>query len=150
MARLTNTTNNIPILNQALVDIAQLKAQVGALVAPPALKIYTPNVFGTTGTFTTVQAQGWYQLVGIQVLLILQVKIVAVGTGTGPNVSLPLAATSKLEQVLVGREDATTGNEYQFRIQPGKNYGTILRYDNSAAVSSGYVYNISGMYLIDP
>lgn len=150
MARLTNTTNNIPILNQALQDIATLKTQVAALQAPSDLKIYTPNVTAATGTFTTVQAQGWYQQIGIQVLLMLRINIVAFGTGVQPVVSLPLQASSKMRQVLVGREDVITGNELEFVIPSGKNWGTILTYNNGTTVANGYVYIVSGTYLIDP
>jgi hypothetical protein len=148
--RLTNTTNNIPILNQALQDIATLKTQVAALQAPSLLSIYTPNVTAVSGTFTTVQAQGWYQQIGIQVSLLLQVKIVAVGTGTEPVISLPLQASSKMNQTLVGRENGNTGNELQFVIVSGKNYGVVFTYNNGTTVASGNIYNISGTYLIDP
>lgn len=147
--RLTNTTDNIPILNQALQDIATLQAQVAALQAAPPLKIYTPNVTASSGTFTTVQAQGWYAQTGAQILLMLQVKIVAVGSGIEPIVSLPVAASTKMVQILVGRENAVTGNELTFRISAGNNYGVVFTYNNGASVSSGYVYNISGTYLID-
>lgn len=151
-ARLTDTNNpgSLPILNQALQDIASLKTKVAALEAPSAFNIYTPNVNAASGAFTTVQAQGWYQQVGIQVLLILQVKIVAVGTGGEPVVSLPLRASTKMPQILVGRENAVTGNELQFVISAGLNYGVIFTYNNGSTVANGYVYDISGSYFVEP
>lgn len=149
MARLTNTSNNIPILNQALQDIAALKAQVAILQTSPPLKLYTPNVTALTGAFTTVQAQGWYTQVGAQILLLLQINIVAVGSGSEPIVSLPIAASQKLKQILPGREDQITGNEMQFIIPPGKNWGVLFTYNNGTSVASGYKYIVTGTYLVD-
>ena len=144
--RLTNTTNNIPILNQALQDIANLKQRVANLERASDFITYVPKVVASTGTFTTVAAQGRYQALGKYIFLHIRLNVTTVGTGTFPILSLPIASNG-YNYVLTGVEIAVNGKsctgEIAFK-QPGL---VVLRnYDNTTPAVNGAEIHVSGFY----
>ena len=145
--RLTNTTNNIPILNQALQDIANLKLQVSKLQEASDFITYVPKVVASSGTYTTVAAQGRYQALGKYIFLHLRVTFTTINTGTFPIVSLPIASNG-YNYVLTGVETAgVNGKMCSGQIAAFNNGLCELRnYDGTTPAVNGATLHVSGFY----
>jgi hypothetical protein len=145
--RLTNTTNQIAILNKALRDISDLQKRVKGLEASSDFVTYIPKVVASTGTYTTVVAQGRYQALGKYIFVHIRVTFTTIGTGTFPVLSLPIASNG-YSYVLTGVDTSgTTGKMCSGQVdykQPGL---VILRnYDNTTPAVNGVTLHVSGFY----
>ena len=143
--RLTNTTNNIPILNQALQDVANLKTQVAALQKTSDFITYVPKVVAVSGTYTTVSAQGRYQALGKFIFVHIRVNVTTVGTGTAPLVSLPIASNG-YNYVLSGFELSGGTACYGAVAIPQNGLVRVNKYDGTSPAFSGATLHVSGFY----
>lgn len=143
----TSTPGSLPILNQALQDIANLKGRVATLEAAiPTIKTYTPSVTAATNSFTTTQSKGRYCLIGPYVFVEIVVKFITAGTGVYPIVSLPAASNGQF-YCLSGSDIAGTGDTWTGEI-PRTNNGLVVfrRADNTGTMSDGSILIASGFY----
>jgi len=145
--RLTNATDNLPILNRALQDIDQLKKRVSNLEGSSALITYIPKVVASSGSYTTVSAQGRYQALGKFIFLHLRVTFTTINTGTFPIVSLPIASNGYQYNLTGVDTSGTNGKMCSGQInfnQPGL---IILRnYDGTTPAVNGVTLHVSGFY----
>ena len=108
---------------------------------------WTPVILPSAGSLTSYTSSGKYVKVGQAVTLSFQISIGTQGTasGTGNLSNLPFQATSPAagNRVAIGvaRENAATGNMYQWYINSGATTGDIITLTNgSIPWSNGYQY----------
>lgn len=145
--RLTNTTNQIPILNQALQDIDTLKKQIAALQsAAPAIQTWIPQVTSVSGAWTTVAPTGRFAQIGPFIFFTIYCKFVNIGTGTQPIFSLPLSGNGQFYSC-TGVEIKNTGLAWTGMI-PWQHNNLLIarRYDNGNIASNGDTLLLSGFY----
>lgn len=144
--RLTNTTSNLPILNQALQDIESLKQRVTDLEQTTNIITYTPTVTAQTGAYTTVGASGRYQRLGKFIFLFIRATFPNVGTGGFPLISLPSAANGQTYSI-GGTEIVANGKTVMAEVAFGGNGILVIRnYDGSSPAVNGAVICLSGFY----
>lgn len=148
--RITNLSDqsNLPIINQALQDIDQLKQQVTALQnASPAVRIYTPTISAATGSFTSAVARGRYVQIGALVFITVLLRTITVGTASAPLLSLPVMSNGQ-SYALTGVENQINGLSWTGEVSWGghKNLFVMRRYDDTNAPASGSTIIMSGFY----
>lgn len=100
----------------------------------------------TSGGFGNASGSIWYKRIGRTTVLInASLSIVSNGTGGG-SVQMTLPFSCNNGAMLVGREDAATGNGLTGRISPGTSFTNIFTYSNGYPGANGAVIRISGSY----
>lgn len=101
---------------------------------------YTPTITATVGTLTTVSATGNYNLLGKTLFLRVEITITTNGTGaTAIKCTMPASLVGMGDNILVGRENAVTGNMLQASLMNSEGFFLIRKYDNSYPGADGYV-----------
>jgi hypothetical protein len=141
-----NIATNAANIATNTANIATNTASIAAMQA--AWTAYTPTVSATSGTLTSASASGRYLAIGKTVFVTISITITTNGTGaTAVQATLPVNASTSLNQSLVGRENSATGKMLQGRILAASNTVVgILNYDNSYPGVDGALLNISGVY----
>ncbi len=106
-------------------------------------KNWTPTVTAMSGTFTTVSASGSYSAIGNVVAITIAITITTNGTAAGA-VIVTLPFTVNNQTILVGRENAATGNMLQGLATAAGNKITIWTYNNLYPGGTGYKLYLSG------
>jgi hypothetical protein len=126
---------------------ADSSTATGLLWDNAAWTSYSPTLSANTGSFTTTSASGYYKRVGKICHVKTSSTITLVGTGSGPQITLPF--TSKAGQgnsVGAVREIAVTGNIGVVVIGSNTNTAAFNRYDNNLYAGSGFVFDMSLTY----
>ena len=139
-ANATPTANTIPVLDSnGMMPAASLGGSWTA---------WTPTITANSGTFTTVSASGRYTQIGKTVHFSLKITQTNIGSAAGFTFfTLPITALfdPANDTVGYGREDALTGSLLQCRATSTTS-AAVIKYDNTAIVANGAVFNIKGTY----
>lgn len=108
---------------------------------------YTPTVTASaSGTLATVTATGQYQELNGMVYGHATITVTDIGTGTGTiKFTLPTNIISTWNHVGTYRESNAVGTLGSLT-RSGTNAVTIARYDNTASMASGLIYQCLFMY----
>jgi len=109
---------------------------------------WVPTFTASGGTFTSVTSDIRSMRFGSIVVLTGKYTIVNAGTATGATLmTLPYAAARP--SVGAAAEVATTGDSCRVRVDPavlGASSSSILRYNNTAVITTGYVVEFGLTY----
>ena len=115
--------------------------------AGTAWTTYTPTVSSQSGTITTASATGRFKTLGKTCHVQVVVTVTTNGTGAGTlNATLPAGNVPAAAAILVGRENALTGNMLQALVNSGDTVMHIGRYDNAYPATNGSIVIVSGIY----
>lgn len=109
---------------------------------------WTPTITANSGVFTTVTASGRYTQIGKTVHFSLRITQTSIGSASGFTFfTLPITAlyNPTNDTVGYGREDALTGSLLQCRSASATS-AAVIKYDNTAIVANGAVFNLKGTY----
>ncbi|WP_321944727.1 tail fiber domain-containing protein [Burkholderia cenocepacia] len=115
----------------------------------PSVQSYTPGLGSASGSYSSVTRYGVYVKIGRMVFVSMEFNIQNAGTATGLFSTLPVAASSSCNQVLMGSEISANGKVCQARISKGSTSVSLFYADNGNVAISGTWLVISGYYLTD-
>jgi hypothetical protein len=139
--QLTLTTGNLIVASGQGIDFSATPGTgTSELLADYEEGTWTPTIVMDSGTSVGGTFSGLYTKIGRQVTLTISADVgtVALSPTIGGFSNLPFTSIND-SPVAVGslRENANTGNMFQWRVNKNGTTSFVARYDNNAVVSNG-------------
>ena len=143
------TAGAINLTSAAYISGILPVANGGTGNAGGAWTAYTPVITASTGSFTTVSATGYYQVIGKTCFVSVNITITTVGSASGLiYATLPFTSAARIQIGGWGMETSSTGNMLKGYIPASTNQLQWTTYSNGFTIGAGYTPTMNVVYEI--